>query len=76
MPSRRAPIRSDDEHARAIAIIDALDDRRDSWGAGERDYFLVLALLIERYEDEIYGEGSGAPADVRSGIVIVHVSQR
>ncbi len=46
---------------RAIAeAIDALADRRDEWGADEDDYFLVLALLIERYEDEIYGEGSGA----------------
>jgi HTH-type transcriptional regulator/antitoxin HigA len=59
------PIRSDDDHKRAIAAIDALADRRDGWGADEDDYFLVLALLIERYEDEIYGEGSGAasPAD-------------
>jgi antitoxin component HigA of HigAB toxin-antitoxin module len=53
-------LRSDDDHVRAIAAIDALADRRDEWGADEDDYFLVLALLIERYEDEIYGEGSGA----------------
>jgi HTH-type transcriptional regulator/antitoxin HigA len=48
------PIRSDDDHDRAIATINALADRRDQWGASENDYFLVLALLIERYEDEIY----------------------
>ena len=54
------PIRSDNDHVRAIAAIDALADRRDGWGTDEDDYFLVLALLIERYEDEIYGEGSGA----------------
>ncbi len=54
------PIRSDDEHKRAISAIDALADRRDGWGADEEDYFVVLALLIERYEDEIYEGGSGA----------------
>ena len=48
------PIRSDDDHDRAIAAINALADRRDGWGANEEDYFLVLALLIERYEEEIY----------------------
>lgn len=61
------PIRSDDDHARAIAAVDALADRRDGWGADEDDYFLVLALLIERYEDEIYGEGSGASAPAGGG---------
>jgi hypothetical protein len=48
------PLRSNDDHDRAIAIINALADRRDEWGTGEDDYFVVLALLIERYEDEIY----------------------
>jgi HTH-type transcriptional regulator / antitoxin HigA len=48
------PLRSIDELDRAIAAIDALADRRDEWGVDEHDYFLVLALLIERYEDEIY----------------------
>jgi antitoxin component HigA of HigAB toxin-antitoxin module len=61
------PIRSDDDHVRAIAAIDALADRRDEWGTDEDDYFLVLALLIERYEDEIYEEDTGAkPRDHRS----------
>ncbi len=53
-------IRSDDGHKRAIEAIGALADRRDEWGPAEDDYFLVLALLIERYEDEIYGGGPGA----------------
>jgi HTH-type transcriptional regulator/antitoxin HigA len=48
------PLRSIEELDRAIATIDALADRRDEWTAAEDDYFLVLALLIERYEDEIY----------------------
>jgi HTH-type transcriptional regulator / antitoxin HigA len=50
------PLRSNDDHDRAIATIDALADRRHEWGTDEDDYFLVLALLIERYESEIYGE--------------------
>jgi HTH-type transcriptional regulator/antitoxin HigA len=59
------PIRSTDEHDKAIATLDALDDRRGELQLEEQDYFLILALLVERYEDEIYGEGSGAtsPAD-------------
>jgi HTH-type transcriptional regulator / antitoxin HigA len=48
------PIRSDDDHVRAIAAIEAVADRRHQWRPGEEDYFVVLALLIERYEDEIY----------------------
>jgi HTH-type transcriptional regulator/antitoxin HigA len=50
------PIRSGAGHNQAIATIEALADRRDSWGTEDEDYFLVLALLIERYETEIYGE--------------------
>jgi antitoxin component HigA of HigAB toxin-antitoxin module len=48
------PIRSDDDHVRAIAAIEAVADRRHEWRDGEEDDFVVLALLIERYEDEIY----------------------
>jgi hypothetical protein len=48
------PIRSDDDHVRAIAAVESVADRRHQWRPGEEDYFLVLALLIERYEDEIY----------------------
>ena len=33
------------------------DDRRSELQTEERDYFLVLGLLLERYEDEIYGTG-------------------
>jgi HTH-type transcriptional regulator / antitoxin HigA len=55
------PIRSDSDHDRAIAAINALADRRDEWGTDEEDYFLVLALLIERYESEIYPD----PVEVR-----------
>jgi HTH-type transcriptional regulator/antitoxin HigA len=48
------PIRSADEHDRAMIILDSLDDRRANLRTEEQDYFLVLALLVERYEDEIY----------------------
>jgi HTH-type transcriptional regulator/antitoxin HigA len=50
------PIRSNHDHDRAIETITALADRRGEWTSDEEDYFLVLALLIERYESEIYGE--------------------
>jgi HTH-type transcriptional regulator / antitoxin HigA len=52
------PIRSNHDHGRAIETINAMADRRHEWGTAEEDYFLVLALLIERYESAIYGEPS------------------
>lgn len=44
------PIRSDAEHARAIAAAAALL-AKDELDPAERDYLDVLADLIERYED-------------------------
>jgi HTH-type transcriptional regulator/antitoxin HigA len=48
------PIRSAEEHDRAIATIDALSDRRPELRPEEHDYLIVLALLIERYEEDLY----------------------
>jgi len=48
------PIRSAEDHGRAIATIDALSDRRPELRPEERDYLIVLALLIERYEEDFY----------------------
>src|SRR5205823_5286538 len=45
------PIRSEAELDQAIAVIDALSDRAEL-APEERDYLLVLADLIERYEEE------------------------
>ncbi len=56
------PIRSAEEHDRAIATLDALDDRRGQLRLEEHDYFLVLALLVERYEDVIYAVHPRNPA--------------
>jgi HTH-type transcriptional regulator/antitoxin HigA len=54
------PIRSDEEHDRAIEVVNGIADRKGRTLPGEHDYFLVLCLLIEQYETEIYGEpGSG-----------------
>jgi HTH-type transcriptional regulator / antitoxin HigA len=47
------PIRTDDEHRRAIGVIDALSDRNDRTPE-EQDYLLVLGMLIENYENSIY----------------------
>jgi HTH-type transcriptional regulator/antitoxin HigA len=47
------PIRSEAELDRAIAMVDALSDR-ESLTPDEHDYLLVLAQLIEQYEDERY----------------------
>lgn len=45
------PLRGEADLDRAIAMIDALSDREELAPA-ERDYLLVLAELIARYEDE------------------------
>src|SRR4051812_30091811 len=45
------PIRSEAELDRAIARLDALSDR-GRLAPDEREYLLVLAALVERYEDE------------------------
>ncbi|HZW34129.1 MAG TPA: helix-turn-helix domain-containing protein [Isosphaeraceae bacterium] len=45
------PIRSEAELGRAIAMVDALSDRK-SLTPDEHDYLLVLSDLIEKYEDE------------------------
>ncbi len=50
------PIQSDEEHDRAIEIVNGIADRKGCTLPGEHDYFLVLCFLIERYETEIYGE--------------------
>jgi HTH-type transcriptional regulator / antitoxin HigA len=47
------PIRSEAELDRAIAMVDALSDRK-SLTPDEHDYLLVLSGLIEKYEDERY----------------------
>jgi hypothetical protein len=52
---RVVEIRSSEEHDRAVADLDALDDRRDGWTADDEAYFVELALAVERYEDAIYG---------------------
>jgi hypothetical protein len=48
------PIRSTEDHDRAIALVNTLADRRGTLRPEVHDYFLVLCLLIERYESEIY----------------------
>jgi HTH-type transcriptional regulator/antitoxin HigA len=47
------PLRSLEDHDRAIATVDKLSDRRSELRPEEHDYMIVLALLIERYEDEL-----------------------
>ena len=45
------PVRSEAELDRAIAMVDALSDRK-ALAPDEHDYLLVLSGLIEDYEDE------------------------
>ena len=50
------PIRSEEEHDRAIAMVDALGSRIKDLAADERDYLDVLCDLVEKYETEHYPE--------------------
>lgn len=45
------PIRSEDELARAIAVVDSLVDR-DELDQDEQDYLDVLGDIVEKYEAE------------------------
>lgn len=47
------PLRTNDELACAIAVIDSLIVRGDLDG-GERDYLDILADIVEKYEDKVY----------------------
>ena len=47
------PIRSEDKHRRAIAVVNGLLDR-PTLNRDEEDYLDVLGLLIADYEDSIY----------------------
>ncbi len=61
------PLRSAEDHDRAVATIDALSDRRPDLRPEEHDYLIVLGLLIERSEEVHYpmapevGEPSTSP---------------
>ncbi len=60
------PIRSPGELGRAITTIDALSDQGERTEE-EHDYLIVLALLIERYEEVHYPMDDG-PAPAASAI--------
>jgi HTH-type transcriptional regulator/antitoxin HigA len=45
-------LRSDDEYARAIAILDRLSNRGTDRSHDETEYLLALAVFVERYETE------------------------
>ena len=57
------PIRSDDDLARAIAMIDRLADQ-ETRSPGEDDYLDVLSGLVEHYETENDPEPVVSPADL------------
>ncbi len=56
------PIRGDDEHRRAIAVVDGFLDR-PALTADEDDYLDVLGLLIADYEDTIYEHPDFTPVE-------------
>jgi transcriptional regulator with XRE-family HTH domain len=65
------PLRSEPELDRAIAMVDALSDR-GGLAADETDYLLVLAGLIERYEDIHHS----IPEPEATGMLRHHARQR
>jgi HTH-type transcriptional regulator / antitoxin HigA len=56
------PIRSDDEHRRAIEVVNDLLGL-SALTRDEQDYLDVLGLLIAEYEDSIYEQPEFTPAD-------------
>jgi HTH-type transcriptional regulator/antitoxin HigA len=56
------PIRDDDEHRRATAVLNRLLDR-PSLSPAEEDYLDVLGLLIADYEDAIYEHPEFTPVE-------------
>jgi HTH-type transcriptional regulator/antitoxin HigA len=56
------PIRDDDEHRRATAVLNRLLDR-PSLSPDEEDYLDVLGLLIADYEDAIYEHPEFTPVE-------------
>jgi HTH-type transcriptional regulator / antitoxin HigA len=67
MAKRRPPptknrIRGDDEHQRAIEVVNRLLDRR-ALTAEEDDYLDVLGLIIADYEDSLYEHPEFTPVE-------------
>ena len=56
------PIRGDDEHRRAIEVVNSLLDR-PALSRDEEDYLDVLGLLIADYEDSIYEHPGFTPVE-------------
>lgn len=56
------PIRDDDEHRRAIEVLNRLLDR-PSLSPDEEDYLDVLGLFIADYEDAIYEHPEFTPVE-------------
>jgi HTH-type transcriptional regulator / antitoxin HigA len=56
------PIRDDDEHRRAVAVVNGLLDR-PALNPDEEDYLDVLGLLIADYEDTIYEHPEFTPVE-------------
>ncbi len=56
------PIRSDDEHRRAVQVVNGLLDRA-ALTSDEEDYLDVLGLVIADYEDSIYEHPEFTPVE-------------
>jgi HTH-type transcriptional regulator / antitoxin HigA len=56
------PIRNDEQHRRAVEVVNGLLDRPELT-SDEEDYLDVLGLLIADYEDSIYVHPEFTPVD-------------
>jgi HTH-type transcriptional regulator/antitoxin HigA len=66
------PIRDDDEHRRAIEVVNGLLDR-PALTSDEEDYLDVLGLLVADYEDSLYEHPEFAPVDRLRHLMGEHV---
>lgn len=56
-------IKNEQDHAQALERLDALMDMDPAEGSAENDELEVLALLIERYEEEVFPMDMPSPVD-------------
>jgi HTH-type transcriptional regulator / antitoxin HigA len=52
---RLRPIRDEETHRHAVEVLDRLSDRGPGRTPEENQYMVVLGLLVEDYENSIYG---------------------
>lgn len=72
--ARKLPtvIRTEAENQRASAEIEELDRRHQEHSPEEREYFELLTVLVEAFEDEHYSLSGATPDSILRGLMEEH----